>query len=131
MARNTTFANRVMLENKRSTLGSMALQAGLVSRQESEPAATNRLLKIGAAAFDRIPLVRVVAIDAAHLVFEHRMMMWQLELRPDLQVTLETGVGRFQRVNDVAAAATGLDVFAAGSVTRLASHRLCVLASGR
>ena len=131
MTSDATFANGVMFENERSTLRGMTLQTGLVSAEESEATAADGLLEIGAAAFDRIALVRVVAIHAIHFTFQHRMMMRQLELRPDLEMTLETGVRRFQRVYDVAPATTGFDVFAAGAVTGLTSHRFGVLASGR
>jgi hypothetical protein len=86
-------------------------------------------LKISIAAFDRTTLVRIVAIDTAHLAFQHRVMMRQLELGPDFEMTLETGVRRLEWVNDISSAAAGFHVFAARSMTRFASHRFRVLAS--
>jgi hypothetical protein len=83
-------------------------------------------MKTRISSFERGTLVRIVAINAAHLVLKHRMMMRQLELGADFQMTLETGLRRFQRVNDGASAATRFNVFATGSVAGLASHRFRV-----
>ena len=128
MAGDTALANRVMLEHKRTSLGGVTLEAGFVRRQESQSATLDALLKVGVATFDCIALVRIVAINAAHLVLQHRMMVRQLELGPNFQVTLEASIRRFQWVNDVPPAAAGLNVLAAGTVAGFASHRFGVLA---
>jgi hypothetical protein len=88
-------------------------------------------MKRCAAAGNCLALMRIVAIRATHLVFKHRVMMRQLELCPDFEVTLETGVRRFSRIDYCAAATAGFDVLAARSVTRFASHLFGIFASSR
>ena len=90
MADHTTLTQCLVLVNKRAALRGVALKTSFVSAQESKAAAFERLLNIGAAAFDRDSLVRVVTIGATHFAFQHRMVVRQLELRPHFQVTLET-----------------------------------------
>jgi hypothetical protein len=69
-----------------------------------------------------------VAIAATHLALEYRMMVGQLKRRTDIQVTLETSVRRFSRIDNGALCAAGLNVQTAGTVARLATHVLGVLA---
>jgi len=128
---DTTFAHGVMLKYEWASLRSVTLETGFVARQEGESAALHFLLKICIAPFDRITLVRVVAIGATHLAFQHRVMMRQLEAGSHFQVTLEAGLRIFQRVNDVAPAAAGFHMFATRYVARFAAHRLRVLAPSR
>ena len=122
MADHTALAQRLVLVNKWAALHSMALEASFISAQESKATALERLLNIGAAAFDRDSLVRVVTIGAAHFPFQHRMMVRQLELCPYFQVTLETGLRIFPRVDDRVRRATALDVQTPRPVARLAAH---------
>jgi hypothetical protein len=105
----------------------VALEASFVSAQESKAAAFERLLNISAAAFDRDSLVRIVTIGATHFALQHRMMVRQLELCPYFQVTLETGLRIFFRVNDRACATAGFNVQTPRAVARFAAHVLCVL----
>jgi hypothetical protein len=100
----------------------VALETSFVSAQEGKAAAFERLLDISGRAFDRHSLVRVVTIGATHFAFEHRMMVRQLELCPHFQVTLETGLRIFPRVDDRVRRATALDVQTARPVARLAAH---------
>ena len=90
MADHAALTQRLMLVNKRAALLGVALEASFVSAQESKAAAFERLLNIGAAAFDRDSLVRVVTIGATHFAFQHWMVVRQLECRANFQVTLET-----------------------------------------
>jgi hypothetical protein len=92
VAADAAFAHRFVLEHERTSLRGVTLQAGFVRAQKSEAPTFDSLLESGAAEFDRISLMRVVTIDTAHLVFQHRVMVWQFEFRPDFQVTLETGL---------------------------------------
>src|SRR6476620_6486498 len=110
MASGATLPHCLVLINKRSALLRVTLEAGFVSAQERKAAASELLLNICRGAFDRDPFVRFVAITAAHLAFKHRVMMRQLESRANLQVTLETSIRRFSRVNDRARTAASLHV---------------------
>jgi hypothetical protein len=122
MADHTALAQRLVLVNKWAPLRGVALETSFVSAQESKATALERLLNIGAAAFDRDSLVRVVTIGATHFPFQHRMMVRQLELCPHFQVTLETGLRIFPRVDDRVRRATALDVQTARPVARLTAH---------
>jgi|KBSMisStandDraft_5_1062788.scaffolds.fasta_scaffold79165_3 hypothetical protein len=62
-----------------------------------------------------------MAIGARHVPFEHRMMMGQLKLRAHVQVTGETGLWRFSRINDQVRRAARLRMETSGTVTGLAS----------
>jgi hypothetical protein len=127
MADHAALTHRLVLVHKGTALRGVALEASLVSTQESETAASERLLNVGAAAFDRDALMRVVTIGAAHFAFQHRMVVRQLELCPDFQVTLETSFRRLPRINDRMGRATALDVQTARAVAPLAAHVLCIL----
>lgn len=131
MASHATFAQRFVLEDKRTALRGVALEAGIVFTQETHPTALEQLWKVRSAAFDGDALVRIMAIDAAHLSFHHWMVMRQLKFCPYFQVALETGVGRFPRINDLARLAAGLDVQTAGTVASFASHLLGVFSFGQ
>ncbi|HZR06754.1 MAG TPA: hypothetical protein VFA61_13085 [Candidatus Udaeobacter sp.] len=127
MANHATLTHCLVLVNKGSPLLGMALEASFVSAQESKAAAPERLLNIGAAAFDCYPGVRVVTIGAAHFAFQHRMMVWQLKLRPHFQVTLETSFRRLTRIDNSVRSTAALDVQTTGTVTRLTANVLRVL----
>ena len=92
MANGATLAHCLMLIHKRAALLCVALEAGFVSGQESKAAGRKLLLNVCGCALGRDPFVRFMAIAAAHLAFQHRMMMRQLKRCPNVQVTLETGV---------------------------------------
>jgi hypothetical protein len=124
MADHTPLSHCLVLVNKRTALRGVALEAGFVAAQESKTSGFERLLNIGAAAFDRDSLVRVVTIGTAHFAFQHRMMVGQLELCPHFQVTLETGLRIFPRIDDRVRRATGFNVQTARPVARFAAHVL-------
>ena len=126
MADHTTLTQRFVLVNPGAPLQGVALEASFVSAQESKATTFERLLNIRATAFDRHSLVRIVTIGAAHFAFRHRMMVRQLELRTHFQVTLETGLRIFPRIDDRVRRATALHVQTARPVARLAAHVLCV-----
>ena len=126
MANNTTLPHRLVLIHPRAALLRMTLEAGFVSAQESKAARFEPLLNIRLCAFNRDPFVRLVTIAAAHLAFQHRMVMRQLECCANFQMALETGVRRFSRIYNRTRAAASLNVQAPGTVTRFAAHVLCV-----
>ena len=117
-----------MLEDKGSALGRVTLEAGFVVAEQPSPAPLERLGHVRSAPFDRVSLVRVVAIGATHFPFQHWMMMRQLEFGPHLRVALEAGGGGFSRINNQAALAAALDVQTSGTVTRFAPNVLGVVA---
>jgi len=82
VARRAAFAHRLMLEHERTALRRVAPDADIIGR-----------LQVGHAAFNHRALVRIVAVDAAHLPFYDRMMGRQIELGLLVQVALETGFG--------------------------------------
>jgi hypothetical protein len=122
MTNNAPLPHRLVLIHKRAALLRVTLEAGLVFAQERKSAGFQRLLNIGATAFDRDSLVRVVTIGAAHLSFRHRMVVRQLERRANFQVALETSFRRFPWVDNRASAAPGFDVQTSRPVARLAAH---------
>ena len=124
MTAQATFAHRFVLEDKRAALRGMTLEAGLVLAEQRDAAALERLRKIRPAAFDRVPFVRVMAIGAAYLPLEHRMMMRQIEFRLHLQMALETSRRRLARINDGPRRATAFHVQTSWPVTRFAANVL-------
>lgn len=127
MADHATLTDCLVRVNKGAPLLGVALEASFISAQESKTAAFERLLNVGSATFDGDSLMWVVTIGATHFAFEHRMMVRQLELRPHFQVTLETGLRIFPRIDDRVRRATALHVQTARAVAPLAAHVLCVL----
>jgi hypothetical protein len=126
MADHTALTHCLVLVNKRAALGSVALEAGFVSTQESKASGFERLLNIGPATLDRDPDVRIMAIRAAHFPLQHRVMMRQLELCAHLEMTLETSFRRLARVDNRVRRAATLDVQTARAVARFAADVLCV-----
>ena len=132
MASGATLTHCFVLIDKWPALLRVTLEAGFVSGHESKAAGSELLLNVCGGALNRDPLVRFMAIAAAHLALKHRMMMRQLERCANLQVTLKTSVRRFSRVDDRAGFAAGLDVQTPGAVAGLATHvdgLLCLFAA--
>jgi hypothetical protein len=126
MTNGASLAHRLVLIYKRAALLRMTLEAGFVSAEERKSAGFKRLLNICRGALGRDPFVRFMAIAAAHLALEHRMVMRQCERCANFQVTLKTGVRRLSRIDDRAGSAASFDVQTPGTVARLAAHVLCV-----
>ena len=101
-----TLAQSFVLEHKRPALHRVALETGFV-----------RPGQIRSPALERGALMRIVAVAAADLSFEHRMTMGQLKLPFHILMALETGFRGAARIDDPDAAAARLYVFAAGAVT--------------
>ena len=126
MANDTTLTHCLVFINEWAALLCVTLEAGFVSAQESKAAGSELLLNICRGALGRDPFVRFMAIAAAHLALEHRMVMRQRERCANFQMTLETGVGRLSRIDDRARTAASFDVQTPRTVARLATHVLCV-----
>ena len=77
MANDTTLTHCLVLIDKWAALLCVTLEAGFVSAQKSKAAGSELLLNICRGALGRDPFVRLMAIAAAHLALEHRMMMRQ------------------------------------------------------
>ena len=92
MADGATLTQRLVLIDKRAALLRVTLEAGLVFAQERKAAGFEFLLDICRRAFNRDAFVHLMTIRAAHLAFEHRMMMRQCERCANFEVTLETSL---------------------------------------
>jgi hypothetical protein len=92
MADDATLAQRFMLVDKRAALLRVTLEAGLVFAQERKAAGFEFLLNIRWRAFNRDAFVYLMTIRAAHLAFEHWMMMRQCERCANFEVTLEASL---------------------------------------
>ena|SRR5450631_2294441 len=110
MTAHTTFTQCFVLEHKWATLRGVTLETGFVLGQQACPASLERLWKVRTTAFDRVSLVRIMAISATNLALQDRMVMGQLEGRAHLRMALKTGGGRFFRINNRVRAAAALDV---------------------
>ena len=72
--------------------------------------------------FEDVAAVRIVALHAIHPSFDNRMMLRQMKLAFNVQVTLETGSRILPGIDDESGLAAGLDVFAAGAVAGFATR---------
>ena len=76
---------------------------------------------------ENVAAMRIVALHAAHVAFDDRMMLRQIEFRVNVEMTLKTGSRIVARIDDELRGTAGLDVFAAGTVAGfaagLAGHR--------
>ena len=117
MAGGATVAHGLVAEHIRALLHRVALVADVILAHQG-----------GAAAFFRISLVRIMAVNAAYPPLKHRMGVRQVEFRAHLQVALKAGFRRFAGIDDRVSSAARLDVLASGSVTRLTTDILGVFA---
>jgi hypothetical protein len=128
MADDASFAQCFVFIDKRAALCGMTLEAGVVSAEKCDPASVHRLRHVRRVSFYRGPDMWIMAIGTSDFAFEDGMMMRQLELRPDLEVTLKASLWIFVRINDRACAAAGGNVFTTRAVTGFASRVLGVIA---
>lgn len=122
MADHTTLTQRLVLVHPGAPLQGVALKASFVSAQESKAAGFEVLLNVGATAFDRDSLVRIVTIGATHFALQHRMVVRQLERRTHFQVTLETNFRRLARIDDRTRSAARFNVQTPRPVARFAAQ---------
>jgi len=106
------FSEGFVFENKWPRLLPMALRAVLIQPRHRQPARW----------FENVAAVRVVALDAVHVTFNHWMMLRHAEFRFRLQMALKTRSWVFSRVHDeLTPSATRLDVLASGAVAGFAA----------
>ena len=74
--------------------------------------------------------MRVMTIAATDFPFQHLMMIGKIELAALVEVALETGFGRFARVDDRMIGAARFIVPTARAVTGFTTHVDCVVAFG-
>lgn len=111
VAGHAAFAQRFMGEDVRPALFTMAVEARLVKPRERK----------AALGFVDVEAMRVMALAAVKLAFEHLMVMRQPEFCVRLEVAGEARVRRLARVDDelVPSLPSRLDVLAARPVARL------------
>ena len=122
MANDASLAQRFMLVDKRAALLRVTLEAGLVFAQERKTAGFEFLLDVCRRAFNRDAFVYLMTIGAAHLAFQHRMMMRQCERCANFEVTLETCFRRLSWIYDGAGSPARLHMQTPWPVARLAAH---------
>ena len=92
MTDRTTLPQRLVLIHKWAALLRVTLEANLIFAQERKAAGLEFLLDVCRRAFNRDAFVYLMTIRAAHLAFEHWMMMRQCERCANFEVTLETSL---------------------------------------
>jgi hypothetical protein len=92
MTDRTTLPQRLVLIDKWAALLCVTFEAGFVFAQERKTAGFEFLLDVCRGALGCDPFVRLMTIGAAHLAFEHRMMMRQCERGANFEVTLEASL---------------------------------------
>lgn len=127
MTDGATFTHRFVLVDKWTALSCVTLKASVVLAKERCPASMHMTLRhTRGAALHRIALVRFMAVDAAHLSFQDRVMMRQLKVSPNIQVTLQTGFRFFPGINDQVGCAATLRMKTARAMARFAAGVLGV-----
>lgn len=116
VAHGAAFTQSLMLKHKRSTLGRMAAEADLIGVHQR-----------GSTALLGAPLMRIMAIRAAHLAGKNRVRVRQIEFCANLQMALEAGLRLLARIQDRAISPAGGNVFASRTVARFAANVLGVL----
>ena len=111
VAGRAAFAHRFMLKHERPAMRRVTLSARVVFAQQRR-----------AASFDRWPVVRIVTIAATDFSLQHLVMIGKTKLTAFIEVALETGFGRFARVDDGLIGATRFIVQAARAMTGFAAH---------
>ena len=106
MAGGAAFAQRLMPEDERSRLLAMALGAAFILPGHGESARR----------FEDVAAVRVMALRAAHMSFDDRVMLREVEFGLNVEMALQTGGRVLAGIDDEFCAAAGLEVFAAGAV---------------
>jgi len=111
VANDAALTHRRMFKDEWPRLVAMTLRATFILPRHGQSA--RRLENVAA--------MRVMALHAAHVAFDDRMMLRQIKLRVDVEMTLKAGSRIFARVDDEISAAAGLDVFAARPVAGFAA----------
>jgi len=109
VANRTAFSQRFVFVDYRPALFPMALRATFIQASHGQ----------AARGFHDVHAVRVMAMHAIQFAFDHRVMLRQVELRVDFQMTREARRGIASRIdNEFAAPAARSDVFAPSAMAR-------------
>lgn len=111
MAHSTAFTHGRMFKNEGACLFAMALRAAFAGTGHGE----------AAGGFENIAPVRVMALVAVHVPLDDRVMMRQVELGINIQMTLKTRSRIVPGIDDETRVAAGFNVFAARAVTGFAA----------
>jgi hypothetical protein len=123
MTNDAAFTQGFVLVNDHARLFAMALCARFI--QPRQPGCCPRPKGRPMRGFENIHPVRVVALDAVHPVFQHRMMVRQSELGMHMDMTTEAGLRFPARIdNEFSTSAPHLHMQAARSVAGFATGRL-------
>lgn len=107
VADDAAFTQGLVLKDKRLGLLLVAFGTGLIPTRHRQTA--RRLANLFA--------MGIMAIDAVHLAFGHRMAMWKLESCSDAAMALKAGLRLFPGIdNGLFPIPAGIDVLAAGAV---------------
>jgi hypothetical protein len=118
MTHNATFAHRLVFIDERTALRGVTLKTGTVLAKESHPTTMNTPLgHARGATLHGIALVGLMTVGATHLSFQDRVMMRQLKIPSDIEVTLQAGLRRFPRINDQVRRAATLRMKTSRAVT--------------
>jgi hypothetical protein len=107
MTDGATFAQRRVLEDKGPGLLAMALRTRFIGAGHCQ----------ATSGFENVAAMRVMALGAAHVLLDQRMMLWQMKLGLRLPVTLEARRGGFSGINNQSPPAARGYVQTARSVT--------------
>jgi hypothetical protein len=95
-----------MLKNKGPGLVLMALGAALVLLRHSQAASR----------FENVPAMRIMTVNATHVAFDDRVVLREIELALNVQMTLKTRLGVSAGIDNELSPTAGTDVFTAGTV---------------
>jgi len=112
MTSGTALAHRGMLKDEWTGLLPVTFGAGFIQASQVETAGR----------FKHVTSMRVMALDTVHFLFQHWMMLRQVELCFDRPMTLETGSRVFTGIhNKLSPASAAGDMKASWTVTGLAT----------
>ncbi len=117
VAGDAALAGGFMFEDVRALLRRVALDAGVIHVRD-----------LGAAAADRVPVVRIMAVGAGDFTRGDRVGGRKMKFAALVQVALKTRFGRGERVDDRSGATAGLDVKAARAMAGFAPDVLGIVA---
>jgi hypothetical protein len=101
-----SFAQCLVFENNGPGLLAMTLRAAFIPSGHRQSA-----LRL-----EYVPTVRIVALNAAHPSFDHKVMLRQMKLAFDVEMALKTSGRILAWIDDEFGPAPCLDVFAARPV---------------
>ena len=90
VADGAAFPHRFVLEDERPALVPVALCTRFIQARHRQTASR----------FEDCATMRIVALDAIHPAFDNRVMVGQVQLGVDLQMTLIANRGIFSRIDD-------------------------------